>query len=128
MTTPFISHELYLIYDPSSGKGKKVHALASTLSPVVHEIDIRTQSVSPLRWKELTEMLQLNPMDLFNRNHRKYQELIANSTYSEQDVLEILSKNPDILLGPVAVLGGRAVLCEDANDILKLSVHHETKV
>lgn len=128
MTAPFINHELYLIYDPSSGLGKKTHALACTLNPTVHEIDIRTQSVSPLRWKELTEMLQLNPMDLFNRGHRKFQELIGNSSYSEQDALEILSKNPDILLGPVAVMGGKAVLCDDPNEILKLNAQHQTKV
>lgn len=120
MVAPFIHHELYLIYDPETELGKKTYAMASSISGVIHEINVRKQAVTPLRWKELADLLGLQPLALLNHTNPNYQNLIGNDSYSEKDALEILNKNPELLAGPIGVYHGKAVLCNDPKDILRI--------
>ena len=121
MTPLFLTHELYLIYDPETELGRKTRALAPTISNVVHEIDLKSKWVTPFRWKEIMGLLHVgSPVDLLDSNHPDYAQVISGKEYSESDLLEILYQNPQLVKGPIGVLENHAVLCEDARDILRL--------
>lgn len=122
MTPFFISHELYLIYDPGSNLGRKTHALALSLNHVIHTIDIMEKSITPLRWKEIISMLGLSPKQLLNTGHPDYDHIISGREFSEQDFLEVLFQNPQLVTGPIGILHHKAVLCDDPKDILKLDL------
>jgi arsenate reductase (glutaredoxin) len=122
MTPFFISHDLYLLFDPNSTLGRKTHALALSLNHVVHTIDIMGKTVTPLRWKEIIGMLGLSPKQLLNTGHPDYERIIAGKEYSEKDFLEVLYQNPQLVIGPIGILQNKAVLCDDPKDILKLDL------
>ena len=121
MTPLFLTHELYLIYDPETELGRKTRALAPTISNVVHEIDLKSKWVTPFRWKEIIGLLHVgSPMDLLDANHPEYARAISGKEYSENDFLEILYQNPQLVKGPIGVLENHAVLCDNPTDILRL--------
>lgn len=121
MTPTFLSHELYLIFNPETELGRKTRALAPSISGIIHEIDIKSKWVTPFRWKEIINLLHLpSAKDLINANHADYQKILAGKDFSERDLLEILYQNPQLVKGPIGVLENHAVLCEDSADILQL--------
>jgi arsenate reductase (glutaredoxin) len=120
MSPSFISHELYLIYNPDSDIGRKTHALALSLNRVLHEINIMDKSITRLHWNEIISMLRLPVSQLLNSGHPDYSRFIKNNDYSEQDFLEIVFQNPQLVKGPIGILQNKAVLCDDPADILHL--------
>ncbi len=121
MTPLFLNHELYLIYNPETELGRKTRALAPSISGVVHEIDVKSKWVTPFRWKEIINLLNLSSAkDLINPSHPDYGKILADKDFSERDLLEILYQNPQLVKGPIGVLENHAVLCEDSADILQL--------
>lgn len=125
MKESFKSTELYLIYNPATDLGKKTRAMAEALGTRVHEIDVIRHPLTPLRWKEVVDLLGLKPLTLINHDDPDFIQLIGNDSYSEKDALEILHKNPELLVGPIGVLHDRAVLCDDPKDVFKLEGHFE---
>ena len=120
MKPSFISHELYLLYNPATELGHKTHALAPSLNNVVHEIDIMNKKITRFRWKEIINMLKLSPAELLDTGHPDYEKLIAGKDFSDNDFLEVLCHNPQLVKGPIGILDTQAVLCDDPKDILKL--------
>lgn len=117
----FLNHELYLIYNPETELGRKTRALAPSISGIVHEIDIKSKWVTPFRWKEIINLLNLaSAKDIINISHPDYEKILAGKDFSERDLLEILYQNPQLVKGPIGVLENHAVLCEDSADILQL--------
>ncbi len=122
MTPSFISHELYLVFDPESELGRKTHALAQAVSNVVHEINIMDKSITPLRWKEILSLLQMSPAEVIAHGHPDYAKAFSNKEFSEGDFLEVLFQHPQLVKGPIGILHNKAVLCEDPKDILQLDL------
>lgn len=121
MTPLFLNHELYLIYNPDTELGRKVRALAPSISDVVHEIDVRSKWVTPFRWKEIINLLHLtSAKELFNTTHPDYEKVMGGKDFKEGDLLEILYQDPQLVKGPIAVLREHAVLCKKSSDILRL--------
>jgi len=117
----FLNHELYLIYNPDTELGRKVRALAPSISSVVHEIDVRSKWVTPFRWKEIVNLLDLSSVkELINTSHPDYEKALGGKDFSERDLLEILYQDPQLVKGPIGVLRDRAVLCNNSADILLL--------
>lgn len=122
MSPSFISHELYLIYNPESDIGRKTHALALSLNRVLHEINIMDKTITRLHWSEIINMLGIPASKLLNNVHPDYSKFIKNNDYSEQDFLEIIFQNPQLVKGPIGVLHNKAVLCDHPTDILHLDL------
>jgi len=120
-------NELLLFYDSTSVRGKKTLAFAQTVSNHVKSMDYHQIPITGTIWKELLNMLELEPRQLLNKAHPEYQEKIANHTYTGQDWLNILIHNPHLLKAPIAVRNGKAILCNKVKDVLKLEVDHVTR-
>ncbi len=122
MSPFFISHDLYLLYDPYSMLGRKTHAVALSLNHVLHTIDIMDKTVTPLKWKEIIGLLGLSPKQLLNAGHPEYERIFIGKEFSEEDYLEILFQNPHLVVGPIGIYQNKAVLCDDPKNILKLDL------
>ncbi len=121
MAPSFLTHELYLIYNPDTELGRKTRALAPTISGIVHEINVKSKWVTPFRWKEILNLLHISsPMELLDSESPDYAQIIASKDYSESDFLEVLYQNPQLVKGPIGVLENHAVLCDEPKDILTL--------
>ncbi len=56
-----------------------------------------------------------------NKAHPYYQQNIRGKTFNEQDWINVIMHNPALLKAPIAIRGNKAVLCNSATDIYKLT-------
>jgi arsenate reductase (glutaredoxin) len=113
-------NELTLIYDPLTPAGKKVKAMAYSISNNVNEINFTKIRLTTTLWKSIVQMLGNNPKSLLNKSHPSYQEKVRGNIFTMHGWMNILLNSPELLRGPIAITRGKAILCENPNDILKL--------
>ncbi|MBX7127418.1 MAG: hypothetical protein K1X47_17110 [Cyclobacteriaceae bacterium] len=128
MVKLFTPGQVYLVYNPGTNLGKRTHALALSVNSVVHEIDAASKTITRLHWKELLDMIGCSAADLLSHDHPDFKSVVKNDSYSEADWLEILTHNPQLLKGPIAVYHKKAVLCTDPKDILQLEEAWEAQL
>jgi len=116
------ANELTLIYDPRTASGKKIKALAYSISKNVNEIDFTTTRLTTTLWKEIVQMLGNDPKSLLNKSSAAYKEKVQGNAFTMHGYMNILLNSPELLRGPIAITHGKALLCENPNDILKLGI------
>jgi len=113
-------NELTLVYDPRTASGKKIKALAYSLSNNVNEIDFTTTRLTTTLWKEIVQMLGNDPKNLLNKSSSDYKEKVQGNVFTMHGYMNILLNSPELLRGPIVITHGKALICENPNDILKL--------
>ena len=113
-------NELTLVYDPRTVAGKKIKALAYSISNNVNEIDIISTRLTTTLWKEIVQMLGNDPESLLSKSSPAYINKVKGNVFTMHGYMNILLNSPDILRGPIAITEGKALLCENPYDILKL--------
>ena len=116
------ANELTLVYDPRTASGKKIKALAYSISKNVNEIDFTTTRLTTTLWKEIVQMLGNDPKSLLNKSSATYKEKVSGNVFTMHGYMNILLNSPELLRGPIAITHGKALLCENPNDILKLGI------
>jgi len=119
-------NELTLVYDPKTPSGKKIKALAYSISNNVHEIDYTTTRLTTTLWKEIVQMLGNDPKRLLNKSSIAYKEKVFGNTFTMHGWLNILLNSPELLRGPIVITQGKALMCDNPNDILKLGKSSNT--
>ena len=113
-------NELTLVYDPKSATGKKIKALAHSISNNVNEIDYTSTRLTTTLWKEIVQMLGNDPKSLLNKSSPVYREKVSGNSFTMHGWMNILLNSPELLRGPIAISHNKALLCVNPNDILKL--------
>jgi len=114
-------NEMWLLFDPESATHRKTRGLAKSITKNVNEISLKHSKLSKLRWAELLAMLELAPKNLLDKSKKKYQDELAGHDFDDDDWLDILRNNSDLVKAPIAVMNGRAILCNSPKDIYKLA-------
>jgi arsenate reductase len=115
-------NELTLVYDPRTASGKKTKALAYSISNNVNEIDYTTTRLTTTLWKEIVQMLGNKPKGLLNKSAAAYQQKVRGHIFTMDGYMNILLNSPELLRGPIAITRGKALICENPYDILKLGI------
>jgi len=113
-------NELWIFFDCQSSEQRKTRALAHSICSHVNEMNFKDSPITKSMWVDILKMLHKRPKDLLNRADPKYQAELAGHTYSEEDWLNILLKNPCMIKAPIAIMNGKAVLCLTPKDIYKV--------
>jgi arsenate reductase len=116
----FHRNELVLIYNPKTDIGKKIFATARSISNHINDIDVINTQITTTIWKEILAKLKLQPKEIMNKSGEYYDQHIRGHEITMQGMLDVLTHNPEIISGPIAIKGERAILCKTPNDILKI--------
>jgi arsenate reductase len=111
-------NEIRVYYDRESDQAKKVLAYARTITRHVHEVEVSKTPFTPTMWKQLLEMLDMQPKNLMNKAHPYYQMNVKGRDFDEEGWLNVLIRNPQLLKAPIVVKGKRAMLCSNPTDML----------
>ena len=114
-------NEILVYYNAKSSRGKKVLALARTMAANVKEVEYHKSPFTPTIWRRVLDMLALRPKDMLNRAAPYYQDNIRGRDFDDEGWLNILVRNPDLLIAPIVIQGKRAVLCNNPTDIYQLN-------
>lgn len=123
----FHPNELFLLFNPQSNSGKQTRAMAKDICSHIHEVDALHEKLIPTYWKEVITMLAMIPSDLLDKSHPDFTNKVGENTYTMDGWLEILMHNPHLLRAPIAIFGGRAILCETPTDVIKLTISTSEK-
>jgi arsenate reductase-like glutaredoxin family protein len=124
----FHPNELFLVYDPRTNAGKQTKAIALDICSHINEVDVTQERLSPTYWKEIVNMVGMNPDDMLDRSHPDYKKKVAGNTYTMDGWLEVLVHDGYLVKSPIAIFKGMAVFCSTPTDILKLQPKTEDKV
>ncbi|MBK8498620.1 MAG: glutaredoxin [Flavobacteriales bacterium] len=124
MSTTLNTRELTLVYDSGTSEGRKALAYAYSLATKVNKQDVSAVSLSTTFVRQVLKQLNLRPKDLLNRAHPYYQENLRGRDLDAEGWLQVLAHNPDLLKAPIALMGGRAVMCEPASLIYTINEEH----
>ncbi len=122
----FHPNELFIIYDPGTNVGKQTRAYAKSIANNINEVDYNKTTLTTTLWKEIVNMLDMEPKKLLDKSKKEYQEKVAGNTFTMEGWLEILMHHPQMLKGPIAIYRNTAVLCATPSDILKLDDKRST--
>ncbi|MBI1191583.1 MAG: glutaredoxin [Bacteroidetes bacterium] len=111
-------NEIRVYYDRNSDQAKKVLAYARTITRHVHEVEVTKTPFTPTMWKQLLEMLDMKPKNLMNKAHPYYQMNVKGRDFDDEGWLNVLIRNPELLIAPIVVKGRRAMLCSNPTDML----------
>lgn len=123
-------NELTLVYDPKSATGRKIRPMAYSITRNVNEIDYTRTRLTTTLWKEIVQMLGNDPKSLLNKSSAEYKLKVKGNDYTMHGYMNILLNSPHLLRAPIAITRGRAILCEQPNDLLKLgkTTHSASKI
>lgn len=116
--------ELLFIYRQGDHQHKEILTAAKALDTHVKEMELK--DVTPTMWQTLLSWLKLQPQDLFMTSHEVYQQKIAGKDFDQHDWLTLLHEEADLIHFPIAAIDGKAVLCQQRNDILKIHSNRDT--
>ena len=112
--------EVTIIYNFEDRQGREAVAYGKEIAENVREVDISKDPLTERQMAELLMKLDLKVEDIIDRTSTIYQDKYEGADMEEQDWLGVLKRNPDLMKTPIGILGNRAVICENPNDILKL--------
>lgn len=116
----FHPNQLFLLYDPHSNLGKQTKAIATSLNRHILEVDTLHEKLGPTYWKEVVDLLCVSPKDLLDKSHPEYQAKVAGKSFTMNGWLDILMLNAHLIKFPIAIYNGKATVCHNPTDILKL--------
>jgi arsenate reductase (glutaredoxin) len=122
----FHPNEIFLLYNPETSTGRQTRAIAKTINSNVNELNVLREKLGPTYWKEVVNLLGLEPKEMMDRSHPDYQNLVAGKSFTMNGYLDVLIHFPHLIKGPIVIFNGRAVLCQTPTDIFKLGVRTST--
>ena len=122
----FHPNELTILFNPESDQAKKIKAYAHSISNNVNEIDLTKTRLTTTLWKEIINMLKLDPSEIINQAHPYYGLKVEGNSFTMDGWLNVLLNTPTLLKGPIAISKKNAVLCSNSTDILKLGISNNS--
>lgn len=117
----FHPNELFLLYNPQSSTGKQTKAMAMDMCNHLNEVDSLHEKLGPTYWKEVINMLGMEPAELLDHSHPEFKAKVGNQQYTMNGWLDVIMHNPQLIKAPIAIFNGQAVLCKTPSDILRLT-------
>jgi arsenate reductase len=108
---PHVPHEIVIYQKPTCTTCRRVHA-ALVASGV--DFEAVNYFVDPIPREKLVDLLRkmkLRPRDLLRTNEPTYRELnLRTTTRSDDELLDLMVKYPDLIQRPIVERGDRAIL------------------
>ena len=80
---------------------------------------------SPLSEAELKRLLKsagLKPQDALRKNEPSYQQHVANKNLSDDDLIRVMAKHPELIQRPIVTRGSKAVLARPVGNLAELGI------
>jgi arsenate reductase-like glutaredoxin family protein len=121
-------NELFLVCNPYSNIGKQTKAIAHDICKHINEVDVTHEKISPTYWKEIVNIAGVHPDELLDHSHPDYKSMVSTNSYTMDGWLEVLVHDGHLVMYPIVIFNGNAVVCHTPTDILKLKRKSEPKL
>lgn len=112
-------HLLTLIYSSESHLGKQVLGYVQGASDDLRTIDIAETKLGDTVWVTLAEGLSKSLGELFDNQSDALPDETDSDSFSTDDWLKVIEKNPALLQNPIAIKGKEFIQVENRSEVLK---------
>lgn len=109
-----------MYYNEGSRTDRMTLAYAQSVVSHIKSYTFEKAASTVTTWQQILQALALHPKELLNKAHPYYQENIRGRDFEEPDWINVLKFNPELIRGPIAIRGDKAVFCLTPTDIFKL--------
>lgn len=85
-------------------------------------IDYTKQQLSGDELKGLLQMAGLRPQDAIRTNEEAYRQHVAGRNLSDQQLIQLMVKHPELIQRPIVVRGEKAVLARPLDTLRNLGI------
>lgn len=113
-----------IVYEkPTCTTCRKVSKLFIEMGVDFEKVNYCIEPFSKNKLKDLLKKMKMKPSELLRKNESAYKELeIAKKNYSEDEILNLMIKNPDLVQRPIVEMGEKAVLARPPERLKELFV------
>lgn len=113
-------NEIKLIYNSSRVEEKRAVGYAEALKDhKLLTIDVRKEHITETQLAELANKLGVPIDELVNKNAELFKDEYADKDLEDEELLKVLSQNPDMLKTPIALMDQRAFFVTSSYDFVK---------
>lgn len=113
--------QLTVYEKPTCTTCRKVAKILTEKKVDFKKVNYYIEPFSKSKLKSLLKKMNMKPGELLRKNEKKYKELnIKNKNYTQEEILSLMIKNPDLVQRPILELGEKAVLARPVENIYQL--------
>lgn len=116
-----MSAELTIYEKPTCTTCRKTVKLLKEQGIEFEDVNYLIDPLSAAKIAELLDKMGIAPRDLLRKKEQKYRDLgLKDSDHGDLELIELMSKHPELIERPIAEKGGKAVLCRPYDRILEI--------
>ena len=85
-------------------------------------IDYTKQQLSGDELKGLLQMAGLRPQDAIRTNEEAHRQVVAGRNLSDEQLIQLMVKHPELIQRPIVVRGDKAVLARPLDTLRNLGI------
>ena len=85
-------------------------------------INYTEEPLSAAGLKQLFQLAGLKPTELLRTKEEAYQQHVAGKDLSEDQLLSVMAKHPELIQRPIVVRGDKAVLAREIEKLAQLGI------
>jgi arsenate reductase len=106
---------------PTCTTCRKVSKILIEMGVDFEKVNYYIDPFSKTKLKALLKKMGMKPSELLRKNEAAYKKLgIAKKSYSEDEILNLMIKNPDLVQRPIVEIGEKAILARPPERIKEL--------
>lgn len=111
-----------IIYEkPTCTTCKKTIKLLEEINIPFEKINYYIKPFSKTKLLKLIKKMGLKPSELLRKNEKAYKDFqVKNKNYSEEQILDLMIKDPNLVQRPIVEFGDRVILARPAEKIREL--------
>jgi arsenate reductase len=108
---PHVPHEIVIYQKPTCTTCRRVHAALVASGVDFEAVNYFVEPIPREKLVDLLRKMKLRPRDLLRTNEPTYRELnLRTTTHSDDELLDLMVKFPDLIQRPIVERGDRAIL------------------
>jgi len=116
-----MSEKITVYEKPTCSKCRDADRLLRECGAAYEKINYYVQPIGEDKLRELIGKMKISPRELLRSSEKIYKELkLAGSQHSDEELVKLMVKHPDLLQRPIVEKGDRAVLGRPTENIKNL--------
>ncbi|MHA7056930.1 arsenate reductase family protein [Aquimarina sp. M1] len=114
-------NKITLIYNSENSIGKQTLGYVKSSKKKILSIDTSKTNIANTQWIEIKDRLGIDIDELIDKQHPKFNKSYGTDARLEvDDWLKIINNHPEVIRGPILILGEKFYQIENPSDFVKL--------
>lgn len=116
-----MTDQIVVYTKPTCSKCREADKLLKEAGTAYSSINYYTHPIGAEKIRDLLKKMKMAPRDLLRKTEATYKELqLSNSTHSDDEIIELMAKHPELMQRPIIEGGAKAVLGRPTENIREI--------